>query len=146
MKPGAIMTHIVWRTPDDNPWLSMAKDVVLGFLPPPGEDARTCGPDPFSMANQEIVTGMMKSAGYDNIEFERVDALVLVGNSVQDAINFQLALGPAGEVFREAGDEAEEKREEIEAALAEAIDLEKKEADGIVMDSSSWVISATNPG
>ena len=84
--------------------------------------------------------------GYDNIEFERVDALVLVGNSVQDAINFQLALGPAGEVFREAGDEAEEKREEIEAALAEAIDLEKKEADGIVMDSSSWVISATNPG
>jgi ubiquinone/menaquinone biosynthesis C-methylase UbiE len=146
MKPGAIMTHIVWRTPDDNPWLSMAKDVVLGFLPPPGEDARTCGPDPFSMANQEMVTGMMKSAGYDNIEFERVDALVLVGNSVQDAINFQLALGPAGEVFREAGDEAEEKREEIEAALAEAIDLEKKEADGIVMDSSSWVISATNPG
>jgi ubiquinone/menaquinone biosynthesis C-methylase UbiE len=146
LKPGATMTHIVWRTPDDNPWLSMAKEVVLKFLPPPGEDGRSCGPGPFSMANQEMVTGMMKSAGYDNIEFERVDALVLVGNSVQDAINFQLALGPAGEVFREAGDEAEEKREEIEAALAEAIDLEKKEADGIVMDSSSWVISATNPG
>jgi len=146
LKPGATMTHIVWRTPDDNPWLSMAKEVVLKFLPPPGEDGRSCGPGPFSMANQEMVTGMMKSAGYDNIKFERVYALVLVGNSVQDAINFQLALGPAGEVFREAGDEAEEKRKEIEAALAEAIDLEKKEADGIVMDSSSWVISATNPG
>ena len=145
MKPGATMTHIVWRTPDDNPWLSMAKEVVLGFLPPPGEDARTCGPGPFSMANQEMVTGMMKSAGYENIEFERVDAPVLVGNSVQDAMDFQLALGPAGEVFREAGDEAEEKREEIEAALAKAIDLEKKESDGIVMDSSSWVISGTNP-
>ena len=145
MKPGATMTHIVWRTPDDNPWLSMAKEVVLGFLPPPGEDARTCGPGPFSMANQEMVTGMMKSAGYENIEFERVDAPVLVGNSVQDAMDFQLALGPAGEVFREAGDEAEEKREKIEAALAKAIDLEKKESDGIVMDSSSWVISGTNP-
>lgn len=146
MKPGATMTHIVWRTPDDNPWLSMAKGVVLEFLPPPGEDARTCGPGPFSMANQEMVTGMMKSAGYENIDFERVDAPVLVGKTIQDAVDFQLALGPAGEVFREAGDEAEEKREAIEAALAEAIDAQKKEADGIVMDSSSWVISATNPG
>lgn len=146
MKPSATMTHIVWRTPDDNPWLSMAKEVVLGFLPPPGEDARTCGPGPFSMANQEMVTGMMKSAGYENIEFERVDAPVLVGKTIQDAVDFQLALGPAGEVFREAGDEAEDKREQIEAALAEAIDAQKKEADGIVMDSSSWVISATNPG
>ena len=146
MKPGATMTHIVWRTPDDNPWLSMAKEVVLGFLPPPGEDARTCGPGPFSMANQEMVTGMMKSAGYENIDFERVDAPVLVGKTIQDAVDFQLALGPAGEVFREAGDEAEDKREQIEAALAEAIDAQKREADGIVMDSSSWVISATNPG
>ena len=146
MKPGATMTHIVWRTPDDNPWLSMAKEVVLGFLPPPGEDARTCGPGPFSMANQEMVTGMMKSAGYENINFERVDAPVLVGKTIQDAVDFQLALGPAGEVFREAGDEAEEKREQIETALAEAINVQKKGADGIVMDSSSWVISATNPG
>ena len=146
LKPGATMTHIVWRTAEDNPWLSMAKEVVLRFLPPPGEDARTCGPGPFSMANQEMVTGMMKSAGYENINFERIDAPVLVGRTVRDAIDFQLALGPAGEVFREAGDEAEEKRGQIEAALAEAIDAQKKEADGIVMDSSSWVISATTPG
>jgi ubiquinone/menaquinone biosynthesis C-methylase UbiE len=34
LKPGGIVTHIVWRTREDNPWLSMAKDVVLRFLPP----------------------------------------------------------------------------------------------------------------
>lgn len=146
MKPGATMTHIVWRTPDDNPWLSMAKSIVLGFLPPPGEDAQTCGPGPFSMQSQDMVTGMMKSAGYTDIEFVRVDAPVLVGRTVQDAIDFQLALGPAGEVYREAGDEAEEKRDQIEAALADAINVQKKEADGIIMDSSSWVISGINPG
>ena len=146
LRSGATMTHIVWRTPNDNPWLSMAKEVALGILPPPGDDARTCGPGPFSMVNQEMATGMMKSAGYENIEFERVDAPILVGHSVQDAIDFQLAIGPAGEVFREAGGEAEEKRKEIEASLAEPIGREKKEADGIVMDSSSWVISATNLG
>ena len=146
LKPGSIMTHIVWRTPADNPWLSMAKDVVLRFLPPPGEDAQTCGPGPFSMANQEMVTKIMEIAGYENIEFKRVDAPVLVGRNVEDAVNFQLALGPAGEVYREAGAEAEAKHEEIETALAEAINAQKIDADGIVMESSSWVISGTNPG
>jgi ubiquinone/menaquinone biosynthesis C-methylase UbiE len=145
LKPGGTMTHIVWRTPKDNPWLSMAKDVVLQFLPAPGEDGRTCGPGPFSMANEEMVTKMMEIAGYEEIVFTRVDALVLVGRNLEDAIDFQLALGPAGEVFREAGEEAEAKIDEIKAALTAAINAQKKEADGIVMESSSWVISGKNP-
>jgi ubiquinone/menaquinone biosynthesis C-methylase UbiE len=145
LKPGGKMVHIVWRNRADNPWLSMAKDVVLEFLPQPGADALTCGPGPFSMADQETVVGMMTSAGYENIEHQRVDAPVLVGNDVSDAIAFQLAIGPAGEVFREAGDEAEEKRDQIQAALAAAINEQKTTAQGIIMPSSSWVISATNP-
>ena len=146
LKPGGIMTHIVWRTRADNPWLGMARDVVLKFLPPPGEDALTCGPGPFSMADQPTVTKMMEIAGYRDIDFKRVDAPVLVGRTVEDAIGFQLAIGPAGEVFREAGAQAEAKRAEIEAAMAAAIDAQKREADGIVMDSSSWIISGRNPG
>jgi ubiquinone/menaquinone biosynthesis C-methylase UbiE len=145
LKPGGRMVHIVWRDRADNPWLSMAKEVVLQFLPPPGADAQTCGPGPFSMSDETTVRGMMKAAGYAAIEFRRVDAPVLVGKDVQDAIAFQLAIGPAGEVFREAGAEAERKRAEIEAALSEAINRQKIAADGIVMDSSSWVISAINP-
>jgi len=57
-----------------------------------------------------MVTKMMEIAGYANISFQRVDGPVLIGRTVEDAINFQLALGPAGEVFREAGAEAESKR------------------------------------
>ena len=145
LKPGGLVTHIVWRTRNDNPWLSMAKEVVLKFLPPPGEDALTCGPGPFSMADEATVSKMMEIAGYSDITFKRVDAPVLVGKTVEDAVNFQLAIGPAGEVFREAGEEAEAKRGQIEAALAEAINSQKKDADGIVMNSSSWVISGKNP-
>ena len=145
LRPGGRMTQIVWRNRADNPWLSMAKDVVLQFLPEPGADALTCGPGPFSMSDETSVTMMMTSAGYKQIDFRRVDAPVLIGADVTDAIAFQLAIGPAGEVFREAGREAEDKREQIEAALAEAINRQKVSADGIVMDSSSWVISAINP-
>jgi SAM-dependent methyltransferase len=145
LRPGGRMVHIVWRNRADNPWLSMAKDVVLRFLPEPGADAQTCGPGPFSMADEATVRSMMTIAGYEQIEFRRVDAPVLVGANVSDAIAFQLAIGPAGEVFREAGQQAEDKRQQIEAALAEAIQRQTISAEGIVMDSSSWVISAINP-
>jgi ubiquinone/menaquinone biosynthesis C-methylase UbiE len=146
LRPGGRMVHIVWRDRADNPWLSMARDIVLRFLPPPGENARTCGPGPFSMADEGLVRAMMTAAGYDDIEFRRVDAPVLVGRNVDDAIALQLAIAPAGEVFREAGPVAERMRSRIEAALAEAINRQKIDAEGIVMESSSWVISATNPG
>ena len=145
LRPGGRMVHIVWRDPTDNPWVSVAKDVVLRFLPPPGEDARTCGPGPFSMADASTTRKMMEIAGYEDISFERIDAPVLVGHNIQDAIDFQLAIGPAGEVFREAGAEAEAKRPQIEEALTDAINRQRREADGIVMPSSSWMISARNP-
>ena len=63
LKPDGIMTHIVWRTRNDNPWLSMGKEVVLKFLPPPSEDALTCGRGPFSMADEPMVRKMMEIAG-----------------------------------------------------------------------------------
>ena len=94
LRPGGQMVHIVWRNRADNPWLSMARDVVLRFLPPPGEDAQTCGPGPFSMSDESTVRAMMKAAGYVDVEFCRVDAPVLVGKDVTDAIDFQLAIRP----------------------------------------------------
>ena len=144
LRPGGVMTMIVWRTIDDNPWLGLPKEIVLQYLPPPGDDARTCGPGPFSMADQDMVTRQLEIAGYADIEFERVDAPLMVGRTAEDAVEFQIALGPAGEVYREAGEEAERRRDDIDAALKS--ELSKYETpEGIVMASSSWKISARNP-
>lgn len=144
LKPGGVMTMIVWRAIDDNPWLGLPKEVVGKFLPPPGEDARTCGPGPFSMADAEMVTKQLEIAGYHDIQFERIDVPLMVGDDVDDAVAFQLALGPAGEVYREAGDLAEQRHEEITAALKAEL-AKYKMPEGIVMDSSSWKVTARNP-
>ncbi len=144
LRPGGRITHIVWRERADNPWLSAAKDVVLRHLPEPGDDARTCGPGPFSMADRELVTAQMKAAGFADIRFERVDAEVRMGNNIEDAIGFQIALGPAGEVVREAGELASQKEAEITADLTELL-RPRVTDDGVWMASSSWVISAGNP-
>jgi len=144
LRPGGRLQFIVWRTIDDNEWFGVPKQVVLDFLPPPGDDARSCGPGPFSMANPDVVTKQLEIAGFTGVSFERLDGPVTVGNSVENAVAFQLALGPAGEVFREAGEQAERRRDEIEAALRGA--LAPYEVEGhIVMPSSSWTIDARNP-
>jgi ubiquinone/menaquinone biosynthesis C-methylase UbiE len=145
LKPGGVMTMIVWRGIKDNPWLGSAKDVVMNFLPPPGEDARSCGPGPFSMADTEVVSKQLEIAGYKDARFERVDAKVFVGKDLDDAVAFQLALGPAGEVYREAGKLAEDRHDEIAQALRAQL-KEHLGPNGVVMDSSSWKVTAINPG
>jgi len=89
LKPGGIMAMIVWRSIGDNPWLDLPKKVVLEFLPAPGENAQSCGPGPFSMADTAVVSQQLRIAGYADIEFDRIDAEVLVGKNLEDAIEFQ---------------------------------------------------------
>ncbi len=146
LRPGGRMTHIVWRRREDNPAFQAAKDIVLRHLPPPGEDAETCGPGPFSMGNRETVAMMMKGAGYEDIAFERVDEKLMVGTTPEECIAFALAIGPAGEVFREAGSElAEAKRGAIEAEMRAYFESQERDEKGIWAPTSSWVISARNP-
>jgi ubiquinone/menaquinone biosynthesis C-methylase UbiE len=144
LKPGAELMFITWRGLDDNPFLGMAKTVVSRFLPPPGENAQTCGPGPFSMANPDIVTAQLSAAGFTDASFDRVDGPVMIGRDVDQAVEFQLALGPAGEIFREAGPLAEAQRPQIVAALRDGL-AHHLRADGVWMDSSSWTIRARNP-
>jgi len=145
LKPGGRFTMIVWREVADNPWLGAAKAIALKLLPQPGADARTCGPGPFSMADQALVTAQMQASGFNEITFERVDTPVRMGDSIEDAIGFQLALGPAGEVYREAGDKAAVAHDALVADLTRLLAPHATD-DGVYMASSSWVVSARNPG
>jgi ubiquinone/menaquinone biosynthesis C-methylase UbiE len=144
LKPGGIMTMVVWRGIKDNPWLGHAKDIVLRFLPPPGENAQTCGPGPFSMADTGVVTKQLEIAGYRDIQFEQVDAQVCGGKDLDDAAAFQLAIGPAGEVYREAGKLAEQRYDEIASALKSEL-AKYQRSNGLMMESSSWKVTARNP-
>ena len=145
LRPGGWMAHMVWRNRADNPWLTRSRQVVETILPKPGENARTCGPGPFSMADEETTRSQMTAAGYTDVQFKRVDAEVLVGRTLEEAIGFQLAIGPAGETFREAGQLGINRLDEIEAALTEMFSTVRRDDRGLWMDSSSWLITARNP-
>ena len=145
LKPGGRLMLVTWRTIADNPFLGLPKEIVLKFLPPPDEDVVSCGPGPFSMADPEIVSAQLKAAGFTAVEFTRVDGPVMVGRDIEQAIDFQMALGPAGQIVREAGATAETRKDEIVRALHDALVRYRQPDGSVVMASSSWTITARNP-
>lgn len=142
LRPGGTMTHIVWDAREKNPWLAAARDVLLEHLPQPDANAPSCGPGPFSMANPDVLELQMRAAGCRDITFKRVEQKVLVGRDIEEAIAFQLAIGPAGEIFRLGGTEAEAKRKHIERDLADMFAQFEKDEKGIWMDSASWIVTS----
>ena len=133
LHPGGRMVAIFWRERKDNPWLSMAKDIVLEYLPAPGDDALTCGPGPFSMSGEETARAMMASAGYSEISFRRVDAPVMIGRTVKEAIEFRCPLVRLERSFAKRARLLKKLRPQIEAALALAISRQTLSDSGIVM-------------
>lgn len=142
LKPGGKLCLIVWRTLDDNPCWGVAKEIALKYLPLPGDGKATCGPGPFSWANEETDRAMLKAAGFPEIElFKRTDADAFMGGTLDEAIDFQLLVGPSGEIIREAGQEGEKAVPQIRKDLAEFFALYKK-SNGYYVPSSTWVIMA----
>jgi ubiquinone/menaquinone biosynthesis C-methylase UbiE len=142
MRPGSDLTMTVWRKKDDNPCICMAEATVLELLPQHEKgDQVTCGPGPFSMASADVVSAQLLAAGFTRPCFERFDVEIYIGANVAEAIDFALTLGPAVEVVRLAGEEAERKRPEITARLTKLF-APFERADGVWGGSSSWLVTA----
>jgi SAM-dependent methyltransferase len=147
LAPGGLMNLVVWRRKLDNEWLHTAEQVVKKYLDKPDEtDQPTCGPGPFAMANADTVSDMVKYGGYEDISLTRCDLPYKIGNDLDQAVAFNMAIGPAAEVLRLWGDRVAEIRPTIEAELYEAL-AEFVTDDGTVVGASStWIVSAQAPG
>jgi len=144
LKPGGVLTQIVWRKREDNPWLHDAELKVREIVPVVSHedtDQVHCGPGPFSMAGADMVSSMLVSAGYTGITFERFDTDICIGRDLDDAIEFAMALGPAGEIIRLAGAEGERLRPTVAAALRQTLTRYVRN-DGVWAPSSTWFITA----
>jgi SAM-dependent methyltransferase len=145
LAPGGRLCTVVWRRKLDNDWMHRAEKVVEEFVEEPEEsDEPTCGPGPFSMANADTVSDILLGAGFVEVELRRCDIPIQIGRDLDHAIEFATAIGPAGEVIRLAGDEAEQVRPQIETALREAL-AEFDSPGGVIADASTWIISAKAP-
>jgi len=147
LEPGGMFTQIVWRRREDNPWLHDAELRVKEIVPLVSHDETDqvhCGPGPFSMADADAVGALLRDAGFERIAFERHDCDVCIGRDLDDAIDFAMSLGPAGEIIRLAGPEGEKHRPRVVAALRDVLQR-FGHSNGIWAPSSAWFVTASRP-
>jgi SAM-dependent methyltransferase len=139
------LVMVVWRSKIENGWVMRAQEVTEQFVQKPAEyDEPTCGPGPFSMANADTTSGILLSAGFREITLRRCDEPMVLGADLDEAVEFVMSLGPAGEILRLAGEQAEPLHTPIREALREALSAWKGER-GVVGPASTWIVTARAP-
>lgn len=146
LSPGALLNMVVWRRKLDNECMHRAELVVAEYLEEPEESqSPRCGPGPFSMANADTVTDVLNGAGYEDIALARQDLPYRIGNDLDHAVAFNMALGPAAEVLRMWGDRVDEIRPKIAADLRSALADYVVDDGSVVASASTWAITARAP-
>ncbi len=144
--PGGLLNMVVWRRKLDNACMHRAEMVVAEYLEEPEEsEAPRCGPGPFSMANADTVTDVLKHAGFEDTRLRRQDLSYKIGEDLEQAVAFNMALGPAAEVLRMWGDRVDEIRPKIVEDLRSALADFVVDGGAVVAPASTWAITARAP-
>jgi len=145
LAPGGKLVMVVWRQRSDNDWLYRAQTIVEEIVPRPEEyDEPTCGPGPFSMADADTTSEVLLRAGFTDIALQRCDIPIVIGGDLDEAIEFVMAIGPAGEILRLAGDRASHLHGRVEEALRAGL-AEFSAGRELRAPASTWIVSATAP-
>jgi SAM-dependent methyltransferase len=141
--PGGKLVMVVWRRRIDNDWLYRAQTIVEGIVARPEDyDEPTCGPGPFSMADADTTSDILTHAGFTDIALHRYDRPIVIGRDLEEALEMVMALGPAGEILRLAGDRAAHLHERVATALREGL-AEFATEDGLRAPASTWIVTAS---
>lgn len=145
MVPGGRLCMVVWRRKLDNPWLYNAELAVEELVSPAEDsDEPTCGPGPFSMADADTTSDVLVHAGYEEISLRRNDSQMRLGSDLDEATACVMALGPAGEAIRLAGEQAEQLRPQLTEAVRGVLSPFDGPG-GVRAQMSTWIVSARAP-
>jgi len=68
----------------------------------------------------------------------------VIGKDLEEARELMMALGPAGEILRLAGDRAQHLHGQVETALREGL-AEFAGPQGVLAPASTWIVTAKAP-
>ena len=144
--PGGKLVMVVWRRREDNLWLYRAQQIVEAIVQKPEEyDEPTCGPGPFSMANADTTSDILRHAGFADISLMRSDLDIMGGKDIDEALDLVMSIGPAGEILRLQGESAAHLHGQVEAALREGMAEFVREDGQLWAPASTWIVTASRP-
>jgi len=84
LRPGGRLVMMVWQAADRNDWYMAIRRSLSGA----GEPVASAGPDPFSLADPPVVTGILEAAGFGDVTFTDVREPMYFGPDVATALDW----------------------------------------------------------
>ena len=141
LKPSGRMVFLCWQAPRANPWVSIGGAAIQPYLPET-EAPDPKAPGPFAFADPDYLRGILEQAGFADIAIDPVEMNLCLGADLDAAMEFQGQVGPAARALAELSGAA---REDALAAARAALEPYAG-ADGVVLGSATWLVSAVQGG
>jgi SAM-dependent methyltransferase len=135
---GGRLAFICWRPMPENEWTTLPMSAARPLLPEqPAPDP--FAPGPFAFSDPARVKGILEDAGFRDVKIEKMDGVMDLGPSPEQA-GFQMTnLGPVSRALR---DESEETRAKVQAAVTAAFTKFQKPGHNITPAIACWLVSA----
>jgi SAM-dependent methyltransferase len=139
VRPGGRLAVVAWRELADNEWLSALRNALAvgRTLPMPPAGA----PGPFGLADRDHTAHVLVAAGFEDVEFERVDEPVRFGTDADDAYSFVSTLGMTRGLTQDLDDAGRAAALEGLHATLRAHET----SDGVLFGASAWLVRASRP-
>lgn len=138
LKPGGRLAFVCWRTPAENPIMSLPLAAALAHLPPP-VPPEPGAPGPFAFADPDRVRGILATAGFVDVQVTPHDQQIGSGD-LETTLRLAQNVGPLGAMLREHPDRREAALAAVRAAVAP-----HEGPDGVKLDSATWIMTAKTP-
>lgn len=137
---GGRLAFVCWQDPGANDWMVVPAMAALAHVPPPDLTGGSMG-NPFEFADVDHVTEILSDAGFSNVAARGVRQAMLVGGggTLDDAIEF-FRHGSIGQALLSGAEP--DATERAVAAVTEAYAAHMA-GDGVKLDASIWVVTAT---
>lgn len=135
LKPGGRLAFVCWRTPAENPIMMAPMAAALAHVPPPAPP-EPGAPGPFAFSDPDRVRGILAAAGFGDVSITAHNEKV-GGGDLDTVVGLSLKVGPLGGLLREHPDKRDVVIASVRAALAE-----HDGADGVRLDSATWIVTA----
>lgn len=137
LKPGGRMAFLCWCPAREVAYLWQSYQAGLAYLPdynPTPDNA----PGPFGLADRARTEQILTAAGWRDVRIERCTPPSHLGDTLEEAVEQVMNMGPLARVVREAEDVAKDK---IRAAIAPVL-APYQTAEGVIAPAACWLVEA----
>jgi len=140
LKPGGRLAFVCWRAPTENPVMMLPMQAAARHFEAPPAPVDPLAPGPFAFADGERLRGIMRAAGFTDVTLTPHDEAI-GAPTLEDSLKLSLRVGPLGRMLVANPDKAEAALASVREALAPYV-----KADGVLLPSATWIVTARSPG